>query len=317
MRVLVTGANGFVGTAMCARLSSGGVDIVAAMRRDAVNAPHSPSRVVIGDLHNTTIWDAALRGVSDVVHLAGRVHIMDDEAAKALEQFRTANVDATITFARCAAAAGVKRFVFVSSVKIHGEQRDIPYSESDAAAPQDPYSQSKWEAEEALRALERETGMAVVIVRPPLVYGPGVRANFLKLMEAIRKGFPLPVGGIRNLRSLIFVGNLVDALAACLTHPSAAGRTFLVSDGEDLSTGELIRRLGNAMGVRTRLVPVPQALLRAAGRLTGRTRDVDRLIGSLTVDSGAIRQQLSWMPPFSVDDGLAATAAHYWETHAR
>ena len=317
MRVLVTGANGFVGRAVCSHLSSIGTDVVAAVRRESAKVPPDVSRVLVDQARGDSMWDAALAEASGVVHLAARVHVMKEVAANPLEEFRRVNVEGTVRLARRAAGAGIRRFVFVSSLKVNGEERDSPYTPEDQPAPEDAYAQSKWEAEQELRAVERQTGMEVAIVRPPLVYGPGVGANFLKLMETVRKGTPLPFASIRNRRSLVFVGNLADALAACLTRPAAAGQTFLVSDGHDVSTPELIRMVGEAMQAPVRLLPLPPACLRLAGRLAGRQQEIARLTGSLTVDTRAIRQQLEWDPPFSLHDGLAVTAADYWKTHAR
>lgn len=316
MRALITGANGFIGTALCDRLKAEGCDVVAAVRR-STSAMRGTSRVVVGELSGNTRWDEALKSVTHVVHLAARVHLMCDASRDPLEEFRRVNVEATSALARQAADARVQRFVFVSSVKVNGEGRERPYNERDASSPQDAYAQSKWEAEEALRRIERDTGMAVTIVRPPLVYGPRVQANFLRLMSAIHRGLPLPFGSVRNLRSLIYVGNLADALARCLQHPSAAGQTFLVSDGEDVATVDLIRLLAAAMGRRPRLIPIPLVLLRTAARLAGRGREIDRLIGSLTVDSRQIRDRLGWQPPVSLREGLMATAADYCHTHAQ
>ena len=316
MRVLVTGANGFVGTALCTRLAADGAHVVAAVRRSAPLA-RGASPFIIGDFHDPRRWDTALRDVTGVVHLAARVHMMEDTASHPLEEFRRVNVESTAIIARRAAAAGVQRFVYVSSVKVHGEERDRPYAEHDPANPQSPYGQSKWEAELALRAIETETGMAVTIIRPPLVYGPGVRANFLTLMKLIHAHVPLPFGATRNRRSLVFVDNLTDALARCLTHSGAARRTFLISDGEDVSTGELIRHLADAMHVRAMLLPVPAGLLWMAGRIAGKQAAVARLVGSLRVDSGAIREHAEWTPPYSLRDGLAVTAAHYVKSRAR
>ena len=292
------------------------MDVVAAIRRGTAVLPAGVSPMVVGELHADTPWDASLRGVTGVIHLAARVHVTDDRAQDPLDEFRRVNVEGTAGIARRAAEAGVKRFVFVSSVKVHGEQRDTPYTERDEPAPADAYGQSKWEAEQALRAIERETGMEVAVIRPPLVYGPGVRANFLRLLEAVHRRTPLPLGLVRNRRSLVFVGNLADALARCLTHSNAAGRTFVISDGEDVSTTALIRLLADAMHLRAILLPVPVGILRLTGRLTGKADAITRLVGSLNVDSRAIREHLEWRPPFSLRDGLAATVADFMESRA-
>ena len=316
MLALVTGANGFIGTTLCNRLMADGSSVRAAVRRSTAIVPGTVP-VVLGDLSGSTRWDEALEGVTHVVHLAARVHVMRDVSRDSREEFRRVNVEATLALARQAADARVQRFVFVSSIKVNGEGRERPYTERDASSPRDPYAESKWEAEEGLRRVERETGLAVTIVRPPLVYGPGVQANFRRLMSAIHRGLPLPFGGVRNVRSMIYVENLADALARCLKHPSAAGRTFLVSDGEDVGTADLIKLLALAMGRRPRLIHVPPMLLRAAARLAGKRHEIDRLIGSLMVDSREIRDRLGWLPPVSLRDGLTATAAAYCRTYVR
>jgi UDP-glucose 4-epimerase len=312
--VLVTGASGFIGRAMCSRLTTSEVPVVAAVRRHITDIPAEVRQVVTGEIHGATAWDAALEDVSSVIHLAGRAHVTHYDSP---EKCRRVNVDGTLALAHRAAAVGIERFVFVSSIKVNGEGRATPYSSMDHAAPQGAYARSKWEAEQSLRQIERETGMAVVIVRPPLVYGPGVRANFLSLMRIIHTGVPLPFGTIDNRRSLLFLDNLTDALAQCLEHPAARGETFLVSDGEDISTAELIRRLATAMGIRPTFLPVPSAMLRVAARVVGRSEMVERLTTSLTIDGRAIRTQLNWTPPVSLQQGLGLTVADYLESHGR
>ncbi len=223
--------------------------------------------------------------------------------------YRATNTEATLNLARQAAQAGVKRFVFISSIKVNGEGRDAPYRETDAAAPEDAYAISKWEAEQGLRQIARETGLEVVILRPPLVYGPGVKANFQRLLQMVRRGWPLPLGAIHNRRSLLYLGNFVDAIRLCVEHPAAAGQTFLLDDGEPVSTPELIRAVARAMGRPARLLAVPVGVLEFAGALLGKRAAVARLTGSLWVDSSAIRSRLGWTPPFSMEAGLAATVA--------
>jgi len=239
---------------------------------------------------------------------------MDDPSADPLTEFRKVNVEGTAQLALEAAKAGVKRLVYISSIKVNGEESAIAYSTDSPVAPSDPYGISKWEAEEALRRIEAETGLEVVVVRPTLVYGPGVKANFLNMMKIISKGIPLPLASINNKRSLIYVGNLVDALAVCATHPAAAGKTYLVSDGEDVSTPELLRRVAFALGVPARLLQFPVLLMKLLGKLTGKSGAVNRLTGSLTVDSSKIRQELGWTPPFSMEEGLLETAAWFMST---
>lgn len=314
MRVLVTGASGFVGHHLCSRLLADGWKVRVFLRDRAVAAfPSAVDIVRGGSLGAVVSRPEALAGVHTVVHLAARVHVMNDPAADPLALFRKANVDLTRQVANASALAGVKRLVYVSTVKVNGEEAGEPYREDSPPSPTDPYGVSKWEAEQCLRQIERETGLEVVIIRPPLVYGPGVKANFLAMMNAVRRGIPLPFALIANKRSLIYVGNLVDALATCTTHPAAAGKTYLVSDGRDVSTPELVRLTAKALGVPERLVPLPVALLRLAACLAGRTAFVNRLLGSLTVDISAIRSDLGWNPPFTVDEGLRETAAWFKE----
>lgn len=255
-------------------------------------------------------WGQALQGIDVVIHCAARVHVMDEQAADPLAEFRAVNVEATRHLAEQAAAGGVKRFVFVSSIKVNGEETapGHPFTADAAPQPQDPYGQSKLEAEQALFAVARQTGLEVVVVRPPLVYGPGVKANFASLMRALQRRLPLPFGAIDNRRSLVARDNLVDLLLLCARHPAAAGGVFLVSDGEDLSTAQLCRDLSKALGVRPRLLPIPAVLLRLLGLLTGKGRQVQRLLGSLQVDISSTRSRLDWAPPISVEQALRETA---------
>jgi UDP-glucose 4-epimerase len=234
---------------------------------------------------------------------------MNDKASDPLAEFREVNTEGTLNLACQAAQAGVKRFVFISTIKVNGEGRDAPYRETDAAAPKDAYAISKWEAEQGLRQIEQETGMEVVILRPPLVYGSGVKANFQRLLHVVRRGWPLPLGAIHNRRSLLYLGNFVDAIRLCLEHPAAAGQTFLLDDGEPVSTPELIRAVARAMGRPARLLAVPVGMLKFAGALLGKRAAIARLADSLYVDSSAIRSRLGWVPPFSMEAGLATTAA--------
>ena len=328
LRTLVTGATGFVGTALVDRLvGAGRFDVRAAVRHKVSRLPVEVESVVVGDLTPDTVWQQALAGVETIVHLAARVHVMRDAAADPLAEFRWVNVRGTLNLARQAAAAGVRRFVFLSSVKVNGEGTLTPnsspggrgrvYKESDPPAPQDAYGISKHEAELGLREIAAETGMGVVIIRSPLVYGPGVKANFQALMRAVARGIPLPLGAIHNRRSLVALGNLVDFILTCIEHPAAANETFLVSDGEDLSTTELIRRLARAMGRPARLIPVPTTVLMAGATLLGKRKVAARLCGSLQVDITKTRTRLNWSPPVTVDDALRATARHFLDSSFR
>jgi UDP-glucose 4-epimerase len=268
-----------------------------------------PNEAVIGDVGSSTDWRMMLSGCDAVVHLAARVHMMRDDVLDPLALYREINTEATLNLARQVAEVGVKRFVFLSSIKVNGEGGDAAYRENDAPAPADAYAISKWEAEQGLRQIARDTGLEIVILRPPLVYGPGVKANFLRLMQWVRKGWPLPLGAIRNRRSLLYLGNLVDAIRLCVEHPDAAGQTFLLDDGEAVSTPDLIRAVAHAIGQTARLLAVPVRVIEFVGVLFGKRAAVARLTGSLWVDSSLIRSRLNWTPPYSMEAGLAATVA--------
>lgn len=305
MKVLVTGATGFVGRALCSDLDAHGFEVVPAVRSKG----GLPREAVVGNLDASTDWRAALGGCNAVVHLAARVHVMDDKAPDPLALYRATNTDASLNLARQAARAGVKRFVFISSIKVNGEGRDAPYRETDAPAPEDAYAVSKWEAEQGLWQIAQETGLEVVVLRPPLVYGPGVKANFRRLLDTVARGWPLPLGAIENRRSLLYLGNFVDAIRVCVEHPAAAGQTFLIDDGQPVSTPELIRALARSMGHPARLLAVPVGVLEFAAALLGKRAAVSRLRGALYVDSSAIRTRLGWTPPFSMQQGLELTVA--------
>ena len=315
-RVLVTGASGFVGRALCAALGEAGHEVVASTR-GAVE-PWVPGLEVrpIPDIGPDTDWSGALAGIDAVAHLAARVHVMKERRAQPLAAYRHVNADGTRRLAEAAAANGVGRVVFLSTVKVNGETSgSASFRESDRPVPGDDYGLSKWEGEQALAEVAAHTGLETVVLRPPLVYGPGVKGNFLRLLELCRHAPPLPLGATSNRRSLIYLGNLVNAVTACLTRPEAAGQTYLVRDGEDVSTTELIRRVGAALGRPARLFPVPGALLRLAGHLTGKSDAVGRLLDSLAVDDGKIRTQLDWAPPFTMAQGLAETVSWFASRH--
>ena len=280
--------------------------VVVSVRRIGRQWPEQVVPCVTGDLEPATDWSRALNGVAAVVHCAARVHIMHDTEADPLTAFRTVNVEGTLNLARQAADAGVKRFVFISSVKVNGEHTapGIPFIETDAPNSQDAYGQSKHEAEQGLHRIAAETGMEVVIIRPPLVYGTGVKANFAALMRAVQRGWFLPLGAVHNQRSLVVLDNLVDFIVTCITHPQAANQTFFVSDGQDLSTTELVRGMARAAGVPARLLPVPVWVLQAGARLLGKEDAVQRLCGNLQVDISKARRLLGWVPPVSVEEGL-------------
>lgn len=307
--ILITGATGFVGNALVRRLQADDATrrVVVAVRRSGLSSwPEGVLPHDVGDLTPSTDWASALHDVSAVVHCAARVHVMRDRSAEPLEEFRRVNVQGTLNLARQAAAAGVRRFVFVSSIKVNGEatQPGRPFTAADVPAPQDPYGVSKMEAEQALRDLAKQTGMELVIVRPPLVYGPGVKANFAAMMRWLSRGVPLPLGCIQNVRSLVALDNLVDLLVTCLAHPAAAGQVFLVSDGEDVSVTELLRRIGRAMGRPARLLPIPGAWIEWAAAMVGKRNVAQRLCGSLQVDIEKTRRLLGWRPPLTLDQGL-------------
>ena len=312
MRFLITGANGFVGRPLCKELFNRGCQVRAAMRSHGqLSAPGET--VTVGAIDRETDWSAALSGVDAVIHLAARVHVMKDEAADPLAEFIKVNLYGTSNLAQQAASAGVKRFVYVSSVKVNGEQTTVnrPFLETDEPDPQDPYAVSKWRAEQDLQRIARETGLEVVIVRPPLVYGPGVKGNFISLLAAIDRGIPLPLAGANYARSMVYVGNLVDALIACATYPAATGQTYLVSDGDDVSTAMLVDMIARSLGRNNRAFNFPHAILRAVATVLGRTEQVDRLFGSLRVNDEKLRRDLAWSPPYTLEQGLHATSEWY------
>jgi nucleoside-diphosphate-sugar epimerase len=311
---LVTGASGFIGRQLCATLAGAGWRVRAAERRPDAQPGLAPpaERTFVGDIGPSTEWGNALEGVQAAVHLAGRVHVMRERAADPLAEFRRTNVEGTRQLAHACARAGVRRLVFVSSIKVNGEETSgRPYTEVDPAAPTDPYGVSKWEAETALSEIGRREGLEVVVVRPPLVYGPGVGGNLLRLLGLVARGVPLPLAAVRNLRSLLGRENLCDLLRTCLEHQAAAGETFLASDDHDLSTTELIRQLARGLGRPAHLFEVPQRLLGLVLGACGQGAAFQRLFGSLQVDGSKACRLLAWSPPVAVEIGLAEMAAWY------
>lgn len=300
--ILLTGATGFVGQSLLPRCVSGDFRVRAVYRRQMPTGECTGIDWVSADVP----FAASLEGCDAVVHLAARVHVMREHAIDPLGEFRRVNVEATERLARRAAAAGVRRFVFLSSVKVNGEETapGRPFRADDEPAPEDAYGVSKHEAEEALHRVAAETGLEVVIIRPPLVYGPGVKGNFRTMLDWLRRGLPLPLASLDNRRSFVGVDNLCDLILTCLSHPRAANETFLVSDGQDLSTPGLLRVVGEATGRPARLWPIPPTLLRGAATLIGKSGIAQRLCGNLQVDISKTREVLGWCPPFSVEDGL-------------
>jgi len=301
-----------VGRALCTKATACDLVIKGAVR-SAQALPANVTSVSIGTIDARTNWSYALQGMNVVIHLAARVHVMLDHSSDPLQEFRKINVNGTLNLAKQAVLAGVQRFVFISSIKVNGESTPLgqPFHADDAAMPVDAYGISKREAEDALRQLADETGMEVVIIRPPLVYGAGVKANFYSMMRWLDKGIPLPLGAIHNQRSLVALDNLVDLIITCIDHPAAANQTFLVSDGDDLSTSELLRRTASALGQSAKLLSVPVWLLQTGASLLGKRTVAQRLCGSLQLDITKTRQLLNWTPPVSVDDALHKTAQYY------
>jgi nucleoside-diphosphate-sugar epimerase len=303
---LITGATGFVGTGLVSRLTRDGVETLACVRGDLVSHPENVRVLTVHEITANTDWSQVLSGVNSVVHLAARVHVMNDTEVDPLTAFRTVNVDGTLNLARQAAKKGVKRFVYVSSVKVNGECTTLgrAFTEVDVPNPQDPYGQSKHEAEQGLRRVSAESGMGVVIIRPPLVYGPGAKANFAALLRAVQQGRPLPFGLVKNQRSFVALDNLVDFIVTCIIHPKAVNQTFLVSDGQDLSTTELVSGMAQAAGVPARLLPVPVWALQMGASFFGKGNLVRRLCDNLQVDISKARSLLKWEPPVTVEEGL-------------
>jgi nucleoside-diphosphate-sugar epimerase len=311
--ILVTGANGFVGQSLCTTLFNLNFKVLAAVR------PHKGTlkdikSIEIDELDSKTVWRNALIECSHIIHLAARVHVMHDDVANALELYRKVNVEGTLNLAMQAAAAGVKRFIFISSIKVNGESTLLgaPFCADNSPNPRDPYGISKLEAEEGLKKIAFQTGMEIVIIRSPLVYGPRVKANFFSMMSWLRRGIPLPLGGVtKNRRSFIFVDNLVDLIVTCINHPAAANQLFLVSDDEDLSTAGLLKRMASALRQPLRLIFVPSSFIMLGAWLIGKPDIARRLCGSLQVDIKKTKDLLGWSPPVSVEEGLHRTASSF------
>jgi nucleoside-diphosphate-sugar epimerase len=312
MRCLITGGNGFVGRELTSQVLAKGYKVRLPLRQTpTADQIAGVETVDIGNLSRDNDWTAALKDVDKIVHLAARVHVMKDKSLDPLAEFRQVNVEGTANLARQAAAAGVRRFVYLSSIKVNGEFTEVgqPFAADDSPAPEDPYGVSKYEAEQSLIRISADTGMEVVIIRPPLVYGPGVKANFESMMRWLERGFPLPLAAVtQNRRSLVALDNLVDLIMTCLSHPAAANQTFLVSDGEDLSTAGLLKRMGIALSHPARLFYVPPAMLKFGAQVVKKPGIYQRLCGSLQLDITKTRRLLGWTPPVSVDEGLRRAA---------
>jgi nucleoside-diphosphate-sugar epimerase len=306
MRVALSGASGFVGTRLLNDLLTSGHQVTAILRNKSSAIDSRAQLALVSDFRSSHDLSRLLQGHEAFVHCAARVHVMSDLSSDPLAEFREVNVEGTLNLARQAASAGVRRFIFISSIKVNGESTSAgrPFTPSDLPAPEDPYGISKQEAEHALMQLVSETGMQIVIIRPPLVYGPGVKGNFASLIRLMAKELPLPLGAIHNKRSLVSIDNLVDLIIRCIDHPAAANQVFLAADGEDLSTTELLRGVAEAMGRPARLIPVPAGLLSLGAILLGKRAVAQRLLGSLQVDISKAHEVLGWKPPISVKEGL-------------
>ena len=306
--ILVSGSNGFVGKSLCRALVEQRQIVRTATRQINTQVINNET-VEIGELNGQSDWTKALLDIKVVIHLAARVHVMNDASADPLAEFRKVNVEGALNLARQAAKVGVKRFIFISSIKVNGEytELDEPFTETDVANPQDAYGLSKYEAEQGLLLIAQQTGMEVVIIRPPLIYGPSVKANFKSMLHFVKRGIPLPFGNINNKRSFVYLGNLISLIMRCIDHPEAANQVFLVSDGDDLSTTQLLTGCAKALGVKARLLPVPQKLIEFFANLLGKQDMAQRLCGNLQVDISKARNILNWAPPVSMADGLIET----------
>lgn len=315
-RVLVTGANGFVGKAACHILLKNEYAVRGAVRsyESIKYLPDGVEPCVIGEIGPDTDWEKALNDVDAIVHLAGRAHVMKETVADSFAEYYRINTLGTEHLARIALKCGVSRFIYISSIKVNGEYTKPDsngkmrcFFEESIPDPQDYYAISKWKAEEVLHKIKEESGLEIVILRPPLIYGPGVKANFLYLLKMVELGMLFPFGSVKNIRSFIYLGNFIDIISRCITDPAAAGQTFLVSDGQDVSTPDLIRKIGQATGCKSVLVPFPVGALKFLGKVSGRTREIERLTNSLCVDNRKIRKILNWNPPYTLEQGIKLT----------
>lgn len=315
---LVTGGSGFLGQALINQLVRlPGCTVVAPMRNLSARLAAGARSFALNNLDGANDWQVTLNDVDVVIHAAARVHVMNEVAVDPLAAFREVNVEATLNLARQAAEYGVKRFIFISSIKVNGEgtEAGAVYRADDTPAPIGPYAISKLEAEQGLMSLAANTGMEVVVIRPVLVYGPGVKANFLSMMRWLYRGVPLPFGAVNNLRSLVAIDNLVDLIVTCSDHPAAANQVFLASDGEDVSTTQLLRKLANALGKPARLLPIPTRIMSGVAAMIGKRAMADRIFGSLQVDISKNRKLLGWEPPVTLDKALGLTAQHFLDSH--
>lgn len=316
MKMLITGATGFVGKTVCFESHDAGYEVIVAVRERTQIFSEKIEQFKMVDLSQEIDWENALQGVDTVIHTAARVHVMNDDATDSLVEFRKVNTVGTLSLAKQAAEAGIKRFVFLSSIKVNGEMTHLehPFISDDDCIPTDPYGLSKYEAEQGLLEMAEETGMEVVIIRPPLVYGPGVKANFASMMKWMSKSIPLPFGAIHNKRSLVALDNLVSFIIHCADYTKttqAANQIFLISDGEDVSTTELLHKVAKAFGKKALLLPIPASLMTLAAKLLGKGDVANRLFGSLQVDSSKARELLGWKPVITMDEQLKKTADAY------
>ncbi len=315
MKICITGASGFVGRALCLHLDSvSGIQIIEIYRNALPDYADPDHSVVIQSIDKDTDWSNALAGADAVIHMAARVHVMKDTCESPIDEYRKVNVDGTINLARQAIKFGVRRFIYLSSIKVNGEETypGTPFRENNPITPPlDPYALSKYEAEQGLLEIATNSKLEVVIIRPPLVYGPGVKANFLSALSWVYRKVPLPLGAVKNKRSLVSINNLLDFIKVCLKHPSAANEVFFVSDGLDVSTSQMLKKMAVALNIRERLIPVPVSLLKVSTSLFGKQSVVDKLTSSLQVDITKANQLLDWNPPQSMDEALRDTAFHF------